>query len=203
MFKTFETDRNFIEEKYHKKNEPFNPYRRMAYHGWDCPKNTGLSVEDIKNGLVSIAQQYEGKSHEVQKARAIEYVLQNTRIDINEHDYFPLIYTWNRELLATTFNKWQAEMFETLIPEATPTCNLFNESGAVAMFPDFDHVIPDWESILSLGFVGLKDRACSYRDRLLKTQGELTEEQIAYFDGIEIEYQYDEEKKLVYMKKGL
>ena len=50
MFETFEKDRNFIEEKYHKKDEPFNAYNRMAYHGWDCPENTGLSVDDIKKG---------------------------------------------------------------------------------------------------------------------------------------------------------
>lgn len=188
MLDNFQKDRRFIEGKYHKLDEPFNPYARRAYHGWDAPKHTGLSVDEIKQGLIEIAEKYKNHAHEVQKARAIEYVLQNTRIDINEHDYFPLIYTWNREIGATTMDKWQKELFDVLVPEITPQYNLFNESGAVSMWPDFDHVIPDWKSILSLGFVGLKDRACSYRDRLLKTQGELTEEQIAYFDGIEIEY---------------
>ena len=96
MFNSFNIDRKFIEGKYHKVDAPFNPHIRRAYHGWDCPESTGLSIDDIKKGLVAIAKQYEDKSHEVQKARAIEYVLQNTRIDINEHDYFPLIYTWNR-----------------------------------------------------------------------------------------------------------
>lgn len=188
MFKTFELDRCFIEEKYHKKSEPFNAYRRMAYHGWDCPENTGLSVDDIKKGLVDVVKQYESKAHDIQKARAVEYVLENTRIDINEHDYFPLIYTWNREISETTIHKWSAEMFNTLVPEITPTYNLFNESGAVVSWPDFDHVAHDWNYVLSLGFVGLRDRARSYRDKLLKEQGELTEEQVAYFDAIEIEY---------------
>lgn len=188
MFKSFNIDRKFIEGKYHKVDEPFNPHNRRAYHGWDCPESTGLSIDDIKKGLVAIAKQYEDKSHEVQKARAIEYVLQNTRIDINEHDYFPLIYTWNREIKATTFNKWNQKLFEVLVPEITPKYNLFNECGAVSMWPDFDHVIPDWDSVLSLGFVGLKDRAVAYRDKLLKAQGSLTKTQSAYFDGIEIEY---------------
>lgn len=188
MFKTFGQDRPFIEEKYHKKSEPFNPYQRMAYHGWECPENTGLSVEEIKSGLVENAKKYENQSHEVQKARAIEFVLQNTRIDINEHDYFPLMYTWNREMWAVTCAKWNAEMFEAMNPEVRANYNLFNESGAGRNWPDFDHVVPDWKSILSLGFVGLKDRAQNYRDKLLKVQGELTKEQTAYFDGIEIEY---------------
>lgn len=188
MFKSFNADRKFIEGKYHKVDEPFNALKRMAYHGWDCPESTGLSIDDIKKGLIEIAEKYKNQSHEVQKARAIEYVLQNTRIDINEHDYFPLLYTWNREIEATTVKKWKAELFDTLVPDITPVYNLIKKAGAVATWPDFDHVIPDWASILSLGFVGLKDRAAAYREKLSKEQGSLTKEQEAYFDGIEIEY---------------
>ena len=86
MFKSFHLDRAFIEEKYHKTNQPFDPYNRRAYHGWDCPTETGISIDDIKAGLVNQSRKYENESHEAQKARAIEYVLENTRIDINEHD---------------------------------------------------------------------------------------------------------------------
>ena len=99
MLNNFSKDRIFINEKFHKTNQPFNPYKRMEYHGWECPEDTGLSIEEIKTGLIDIAKKYENQSHEVQKACAIEFVLQNTRIDINEHDYFPLIYTWNREFV--------------------------------------------------------------------------------------------------------
>lgn len=188
MFKTFEIDKPFIEEKYHKTSEPFNPYHRRAYHGWECPENTGLSVEEIKAGLCRLAQRYATCSHEVKKARAIEYVLENTRVDINEHDYFPYVYTWNREIRDTTCAVWERELFQELVPEITPTYRLFNEAGAVSIWPDFDHVVPDWSSVLSLGFVGLKDRARRFREKLLKGQGTLTQEQAAYFDGIEIEY---------------
>ena len=129
MFRTFNQDRPFIEEKYHKANEPFNPYRRMAYHGWECPKESGLSVEEIQKGLLDICEKYKNKSHEVQKARAIEYVLDNTKIDINEKDYFPVIYTWGREIARTTVGKWKEEVFQNFIPEIMPIYNLFNESS--------------------------------------------------------------------------
>ena len=189
MFKDFEQDRRFIEEKYHKLSEDFNPYKRMAYHGWECSEDTGLSVDAIKDGLVEIFEKYKNKSHEVQKARAIEYVLNNTRIDINERDYFPLMYTWGREISRTTVGKWKDEVFQKFIPEITPTYILFNQSGASNIWPDFDHVVPDWNSILSLGFVGLKERASEYRARLTLMQEKgLSVEQEAYFDGIEIEY---------------
>lgn len=188
MFKVFNEDRKFIEKKYHDPNKPFNPYNRFCYHGWEADETTGLSVEDIKIGLKKIAEQYAGCSHEVQKARAVEYVLDNTRIDINEKDYFPLIYTWGREINATTVDKWNNEVFNEIIPDIKPIYELFNNSGASSMWPDFDHVIPDWESILSFGFVGLKKRAEEYRQKLTEMQGNLTESQKAYYDGIEIEY---------------
>ena len=187
-FKTFYSDRPFIENKYHDTKKEFNPYSRMSYHGWNADENSGLSVDDIKRGLFDVEKLYENCSHEVRKARAIEYVLQNTRIDCNEHDYFPLVYTWNREIKETTVDKWKSEMYNQLIPETTPTYNLFNESGVSNMWPDFDHVVPDWDSVLSLGFIGLKARANEYKNKLLDKYGSLTPSQIAYFDGIEIEY---------------
>jgi hypothetical protein len=62
-----------------------------------------------------------------------------------------------------------------------------NASGAIAIWPDFDHVVPDWASLVELGFVGIRERARDYR-RAHEGKGELTEKQKAFFDGIEIEY---------------
>ena len=50
----FDCDRKFIENKYHKTDEPFNPYARMAYHGYDYDKSTGLENEEIRNGLAKL-----------------------------------------------------------------------------------------------------------------------------------------------------
>ena len=47
----FASDRSFIENKYHKVSEPFNPFFRMAYHGYEFDPNTGLDDEQIKSGL--------------------------------------------------------------------------------------------------------------------------------------------------------
>lgn len=188
MFRSFNEDRKFIERKYHDPEKPFNPYNRLAYHGWEADETTGLSVEEIKERLIKISEKYSGLSHEIRKARAVEYVLDNTRIDISDKDYFPLIYTWGREIDSTTINKWKTDVFNNVVPEIKPVFDLFNESGASAMWPDFDHVVPDWDSVLNLGFVGLKKRAEDYRIKLIEKQKKLTESQIAFFDGIDIEY---------------
>ena len=183
----FNDDRSFIENKYHKTDEPFNPYSRMAYHGYDFDKSTGLEDEEIKDGLSKLYEKTKELPHPVAKAYAVKYVLENTKIDINEHDLFVGLWSVNRLANSVTLNKWDAEVFETILPKVKQKMNDMNESGAVAIWPDFDHVVPDWDAILCLGFSGLKKRAEEYKE-LHKARGTLTPETAAFFDGIIIEY---------------
>ena len=62
-----------------------------------------------------------------------------------------------------------------------------NLSGTSAMWIDFDHVVPDWDSLLSLGFSGIIDRAKEYRKKN-EAKAPLTEKQKAYYDSKIIEY---------------
>lgn len=159
----------------------------MAYHGYDYDENTGLSDEEIKNGLLKLDKEILDLPHPVAKAKAIEYVLQHTRIDINSHDYFIGIYSWNRLSDCITVDKWQNEIFSKELPEIKSVMNDLNNSGAVGIWPDFDHVVPDWKSILELGFKGLLDRSERYRREFEITE-KLNVRQKAFFDGIKIEY---------------
>lgn len=183
----FNDDRSFIENKYHKTDEPFNPYSRMAYHGYDFDKSTGLEDEEIKDGLSKLYEKTKDLPHPVAKAYAVKYVLENTKIDINEHDLFVGLWSVNRLDNSVTLNKWNAEVFETILPKVKQKMNDMNESGAVAIWPDFDHVVPDWDAILCLGFPGLKKRAEEYKELHRKNET-LTPETKAFFDGIIIEY---------------
>lgn len=159
----------------------------MAYHGYDYDENTGLSDEEIKNVLLKLDKEILDLPHPVAKAKAIEYVLQHTRIDINSHDYFIGIYSWNRLSDCITVDKWQNEIFSKELPEIKSVMNDLNNSGAVGIWPDFDHVVPDWKSILELGFKGLLDRSERYRREFEITE-KLNVRQKAFFDGIKIEY---------------
>lgn len=183
----FNADRKFIENKYHKTDEPFNPYERMKYHGYAYDNNTGLEDEEIKDGLSKLYEKTKDLPHPVAKAYAVKYVLENTKIDINEHDLFVGLWSVNRLANSVTLNKWNAEVFETILPKVKQKMNDMNESGAVAIWPDFDHVVPDWDAILCLGFLGLKKRAEKYKE-LHKARGTLSPETEAFFDGIIIEY---------------
>lgn len=187
MFRTFLQDREWIENKYHKKGEPFDPYRRMAYHGHDFDPATGLSDSEILEGLRALAQKNGDLPHPVAKANAVAYVLQNTRIEVSPHDWFVGIYSLDRLLKETTVKKWKTEVFREKLPETDAEMKALCASGALDIWPDFDHVVPDWASIVTLGFPGLRERARDFRKRH-EAKAALSAKQAAFFDGIEIEY---------------
>lgn len=200
MFKSLMDDRPYLEEKYHKLDGEFEEkylkhanvithlqYGRLDFHGYEYDEKTGLSDEEIKAGLLEISKKYKDAPHPVAKARAIEYVLDNTRIDVNAHDYFIGIYSWSRLSSETTALKWEKELFEEIIPDINEEMKELHESGAVLIWPDFDHTVPDWDAVMNFGFPGLLERARVYRKKFEEAE-EMDAEKQAYFDGIEIEY---------------
>ena len=114
-------------------------------------------------------------------------MLQNTRIEVSEHDWFVGIYSLNRLISETTVRKWRHEIFDGVLAEKIARMNELNDSCAMTMGPDFDHVVPDWDSVMTLGITGLRERARTYR-RMHESRAPLTTEQTAFFDGIEEEY---------------
>lgn len=187
MFKSFYEDRKFIERKYHNPDEEFNPYERMKYHGDGYDEDSGLDDSGIINGLKKLYDEIKFLPHPTAKALAVKYVLENERLYINEHDYFVGFYSLNRLADTVTFNNWSREVQKKRNPALTALEKNFNESGAAGLWPDYDHVVPDWTSLMRLGFKGIAERAENYKKERMKS-GQLTDEQVAFFDGIKIEY---------------
>ncbi len=183
----FWADKEKIKNKFHKVDEPFNPYRRMAYHGYDFNESTGKTDEEIREGLRVLSEEIKNLSHPIAKAKAVKYVLDNTKIDVNESDWFVGFWSVNRLANETTSDKWWNELIHGELKEIGDFMDDMNDSGAVSIWPDYDHVIPDWDAILSLGFKGLKDRAKKYC-MMHKKQGTLTTGMQEHFKGIDIEY---------------
>ena len=183
--KSLYDDLTFIENKYHKTSEPFDPYNRMAYHGYEYPP-TGFDDAEMEKGLCALEKETEGLPHPVAKARMFSYVLDHAKIDVNEKDWFVGFYNWGRPITKHTLNRWNDEVFENL-KDTQDEMRLFDQTGAVAMWPDFDHVIPNWDDILTLGYVGLLERVRKYH-ALWREKG-ITEEQDAFFEGMEITYE--------------
>lgn len=183
----FEKDRDTIENKYHKAGEPFDAYNRMAYHGYDFDETTGMSDEEILNGLGKLSAEICDLPHPVQKAKCMKYVLDNTRIDVNSSDFFVGFYSVNRLISKFSSKKWSKEVLGEILPKVGQKVTEFSNAGAATMWADFDHVVPDWDSLLELGFAGIRRRAADYRG-MHENDGSLDDNMRAFFDGIDITY---------------
>ena len=181
------TDRYYIERKYHDPDKEFNAFRRMAYHGIGYIEESGLDDTELLKGLEELSFKTEQLPHPIARSMAIRYVLENERLYINEHDYFVGLYSLNRLANNTTFKKWENESKAYRAPETLERADDFNRSGAVMIWTDYDHVVPDWKSLMELGFSGVRERARQYSQTHRKN-GTLTEEVSAFFEGIEIQY---------------
>lgn len=181
-----EQDLNYLRNKYHREDQPFDAFRRMAYHGYEYDPETGLDDAQMEEALSRLAQQLDGQPHPVYKARLFEYVLDHTRIDVNEHDYFIGLYSWNRPISKHCLLKWSDEVYAAF-PEETARVKRQEAAGFMYGWLDFDHTVPDWDSLMSLGFPGILARATA-RYEQLRMQSGVTEKQEAFYRGVEIEY---------------
>lgn len=180
-------DRVQIERKYHDPEQPFDPFSRMAYLGTGYLENSGLDEEELLAGLKKLKPQLAEMPHPIARAEAIRYVLANERVYLNEHDYFVGLYALNRLANSVTFWPWEAESRKQRNPELVAQADDFNRSGAVMIWTDYDHVVPDWKALMKLGFPGIRQRARDYR-QMHQQNGTLDPEMDAFFQGIEIEY---------------
>ncbi len=172
-------DRKYIEGKYH--GEDFDSFNRFAFHGYDYDEATGLSDEEVQAGVADLAASLEGEDHAVAKSKMFEYVLENTRIDINQHDYFVGIYTWDRVLRDHTLIKWIYEAADKVAQElGDRKRDDFSRTGYAWSSLDYDHNVPDWDAIAELGIVGLIERIDESHKRWLES-GRITEKQENYY----------------------
>ncbi|MBQ8509654.1 MAG: hypothetical protein IJ493_07080 [Clostridia bacterium] len=182
MLDQLKRDIPFIENKYHKTDEPFNAFARMSYHGWEGDPSTGMDDGELKDALSAFADAIPDTEHAVIKAKLFAFVLDHMRIGIDEHDYFPLLYNWNRPLSAFAAGRWERQM--KISDEAAKFRAEAVASAAINCWRDYDHAVPDWHALYELGFPGIRERAQKYR----AGHPSLSEKQTAYFDAIDIEY---------------
>ncbi len=150
---------------------------------------TGLDNEAVKAGVLALAGELAGQPHQVIKARAFEYVARNVRIDVSPHDWFVAFGCWDRNdrPLSPLIAQWDREVNATHLQQTMGLVNACNSSGSAIMWKDFDHSVPDWDAVFTLGFPGLRERARRYR-REREERGEMTPEAEAYFVGIDTTY---------------
>lgn len=177
-------DYEYIMNKYHAQDKPFNSFSRFIRNDGIFDEATGLSGEEILKGIVERDEQIREEPHAIRKARAFEYILKNTRISCDVRDIFPAINMVDRPLNATIVKQWRNEVFKEIIPEVEKKRAAMEKSGAATIWPDFDHSVPHWERIFGLGFRGLLEHS----EKMREERKALTGEETAFYDGVKITY---------------
>lgn len=166
-------NRAYIEKKYDKR--AFDPA-------------TGLDNAAIRAGLDKLFAENPHMSHALLKAQGFGYVLDNARVDINEHDWFAGLAEWNEKSMDRAFCvRWFDEVKAQCAPGINEMNDLHNRAKTHMVYLDYCHSVPDWDSVLSLGFAGLRRRAAEVRAER-ESKGPLTPRQRDYFDAIDREY---------------
>ena len=179
-----QSDYDYIINKYHDTSRPFDPFKRFIRHDAIFAPETGMDGDTIKEGILREDEKHRTLPHPVRKAKALTYILQNTRISCDSRDRFPAINTIDRPLNATLIAKWKQEIFSETIPEVEAERKYLEQAGIVTIWPDYDHSVPLWERIFSLGFAGLlRESEAARRAKAL------TPEQDAFFEGIKLTYE--------------
>jgi len=149
---------------------------------------TGLDNGQIRKGVESFLALSKTENHAMVKAKAFDYVLSNTRIDVNEHDwYIGIAQSGERTVRNALSLKWLEEVRGKLAPELVKE-ELRHHRKSHLVYLDPWHNVPDWISVLELGIPGLLARSEKMRKEREEAQG-LTREQWAYFESIKIEYE--------------
>ena len=169
-------DYEYIKSKY--------PAKRFARKDDIFTSDSGMMPDDILKGIMENDTRYAELPHPVRKAKALEYVLKNTRVSCDTRDIFPAINMVDRPLSQTIVKKWEEEVFTEVIPNVEARRSQLERDGVVTIWPDYDHSVPYWERMFSLGFAGLLEESESVR-----YSKQLSAEQDAFYEGVKITYE--------------
>ena len=128
-------DYEYIMNKYHDVSEPFDGHNRFLRHDEIFSSDSGLAPESILVGIVGNDKQYESLPHPIRKARALEYVLKNTRISCDERDIFPAINMIDRPLSQTIIKAWRKDVFGEMIPRSNQSADSWSVTASLRSGP--------------------------------------------------------------------
>ena len=176
---------DYIMNKYHDQSEPFDSLKRFVRNDKIFDESSGMCANDIIEGIKEQDKKIAGAPHPVRKAKAFCYVLQNTRISCDNRDIFPAINMIDRPLNKTLIAEWKKEVLTKTIPDVEKRRAYLEDNGIVTIWPDYDHSVPVWDRVFSLGFCGILRESEQMRQQVQN----ITPNQEAFYDGIKITYE--------------
>ncbi len=187
MYLIKDADYEFISNKYHDTKKPFDPFEWQVRHDEIFEESTGMDAEEILKGIYANDEQYKNRSHTIRKARAMEYVLDNTRILCDSRDIFPAINCVDTPLYKTLICDWEDEVFDKVVPGAREEWHFHSSRGIAKGSLDFGHSVPAWDYLFENGFSGVLKKANDAK-KAHESKKELNQEEKDFFEGIQITY---------------
>ena len=122
---------------------------------------TGITQEQAQEKLLALAKELEPKEPwNVVKATCFAWLCDNLAIDVSPLDWFTAFACWNRYArpMHRVVGRRNGEIERKFYPEICPRMYEGNKTGRWMVWKDFDHIVPDWDTIIPLGFAGMKKR---------------------------------------------
>ena len=122
---------------------------------------TGTGKDVARETLLGISKELEAKEPwNVVKATCFAWLCDNLAIDVSPLDWFPAFACWDRydRPMSPVLRRRNSEIERKFYPEICPRMYEGNRQGRWMIWKDFDHIIPDWNGVIPLGFAGMKAR---------------------------------------------
>lgn len=185
LWNTFIADREMLDKQYIK--------------AWNNEKSFER-VENLKVKVMELAENLKEEPKPIIKAKCFDYILENAPIYINPDDWFGIALEAQKmtpildvgcptqKILSSLSSSWQAELHQKLyLSENKYFSDNANGHLLNEFYIDYNHSTPNWSDILNYGIKGLLKRVKEYKSEL-NNKSELSRQQLAYFEGIEITY---------------
>jgi len=179
-------DLSYILNKYHDASAPWTGMGRFRPANAPFEPETGKDPDEILEMILAQDAALSELPRPIRKARALVLVLENTRIAADPRDPYPAIQCIDRPLTKTLVNK--RVVAHRIAPEAEEARRALEKSGAATIWLDYDHSVPVWERISSLGFSGLLEGVKEAKEQH-RAAGTLTAEATALFDSVILAYE--------------
>ena len=123
-----------------------------------------MTYDELLAGAMELEQQRKEKNVMLGNARIISFLLDHCEIYVPEESYFVVTTNLNSDQ-NRIMRKIMSARLKALPDFKTETVRHGVESFAYSGKPDFYHNAPDWEAIMQLGLVGLKQRIANRTGR--------------------------------------
>ena len=123
--------------------------------------STGVTQAQARGKLLELSKELEPKEPwNVVKATCFAWLCDNIAVDVSPLDWFPAFACWDRYArpMHAVMGRRNGEIERKCYPETAARMYEGNRQGLWCVWKDFDHIVPDWDTVIPLGFPGLKAR---------------------------------------------